>query len=256
MDRKLKLVFEDHFDNETLNENIWTVIDRENSPNKEWQYYKSDNYYLRDSKLVLVAKKEKYGNKEYTSCLVNTRDKYTFKYGRIEICAKLPKGRGTWPALWFVGHPEDNEKKWWPMCGEIDLMEHVGYNSNFINCWFHTGSCNHRLNTQRGGRLYVKDIYEKFHVYALEWTKDFIDIYVDDVRIYSLQRKESDTYSEWPFDQPYSLIMNIAIGGQWGGSRGVDDSIFPVTMEIDYVRYYKMENEEKFLDLDQNREYL
>ena len=256
MDRKLTLVFEDHFDDEVLNDKVWTVIDRRDSPNKESQYYRKDNYYLKDSKLVLVAKKEDYEGKNYTSCLVNTRDKYTFKYGRIEICAKLPKGRGTWPALWFVGHPEEKEKKWWPMCGEIDLMEHVGYNPNFINCWFHTGTCNHRLNTQRGGRLYVKDIFDKFHVYALEWTKDFIDIYVDDIRIYSLQRKDSDTYGEWPFDHPYSLLMNIAIGGQWGGSRGIDDSIFPVTMEIDYVRYYKMENEEKFLDLDAHREYL
>lgn len=255
MDRKYKLVFEDHFDKDKLDENIWTVIHRKDSPNKELQYYKNDNYYLKDSKLVLVAKKEDYEGKNYTSCLINTRGKYTFKYGRIEICAKIPKGRGTWPALWFIGHPETKDV-WWPACGEIDLMEHVGYNSNFINCWFHTGSCNHRLNTQRGGRLYVKDVFEKFHIYSLEWTKDFIDIYVDDVRVYSLWRKESDTFMEWPFDHPYSLLMNIAIGGQWGGSRGVDDSIFPVTMEIDYIRYYQFENDEKIVDLDYKREYL
>lgn len=255
MSRELELVFEDHFDDNILDDKLWTVIDRRDSPNKELQYYKNDNYYIKDSKLVLIAKKEKYQNKEYTSCLINTRDKYNFKYGRIEIKAKIPKGRGTWPALWLIGHPENREIRW-PACGEIDLMEHVGYNSNFINCWFHTQTCNHRFNTQRGGRIYVKDVCEKFHVYALEWTKDFIDVYVDDVRTYSLSKKENDTYKEWPFDHPYSLIMNIAIGGEWGGSRGVDDSIFPVVMEVDYVRYYKIKNEEKYIDLDKNREYL
>lgn len=251
--KNMKLVFFEDFDDK-LDENIWIPLEISKPANKENQYYLPRNYEVKDSKLILYARKEQYGGKQYTSCRIETRDRLKIKYGRVEIKAKIPFGLGTWPAIWMMG--QNIGKVGWPQCGEIDIMEHVGYNPGFINYWIHTGTLNHRVNKQRGGRIYIKDLEKSFHVYALQWSNDYLDIYIDDIRVFTMQKKDYNGENEWPFDQEFYLIFNIAVGGTWGGSHGIDDSIFPQTMEIDYVKIYQLVNDEYHFDQDQERQYL
>lgn len=238
------LVWHDEFDQETIDESKWNIAHGNWTVNNEAQRYTNGlNYEIKDSCLALIAKKEPMDGKEYTSARFNSKGKGDFLYGRVEFRAKLPRGRGTWPALWMLG--SSNEYGGWPKCGEIDIMEHVGYNEDVINHWFHTGSRNHVLGTQRGTRLTVDGVCDQFHVYAIEWFEDHIDIFVNDILTYSLKRNDGDTPMEWPFDKPHYIILNLAIGGNWGGAKGIDDSIFPCAMLVDYVRVYDMSRDAK-----------
>jgi beta-glucanase (GH16 family) len=233
------LLWHDEFDGDKLDSTKWNITHGDFRVNNEDQRYTNGlNLEIKNSCLVITARKEKCEGFEYTSGRVNTRKKADFTYGRIEICAKLPKGRGTWPALWMLG--STNIYGGWPKCGEIDIMEHVGYNENVINTWFHTGSKNHTINTQRGTRVFLDSACTTFNVYAIEWFEDQIDVFINNVLIYSLKKEPTDTPMEWPFDAPHHIILNLAIGGFWGGSRGIDDSIFPCSLEVDYVRVYDM----------------
>lgn len=248
-----KLSFFDDFDGKELDCKYWNIVEQEHNYNNEDQYYTKDNYYIENSNLVIVAKKEVKGSKLYTSCRINTQDKVSIQYGRIEVKAIIPLGKGTWPAIWMLG---DNVKEvGWPRCGEIDIMEHVGYNKGYINYWLHSGNRNHTVNAQKGGRSYLKNL-DQFHVYALEWGKDYLEIYIDDVRIFKINKKADDTVNEWPFDQPFHLIINLAIGGIWGGSRGIDEEIFPSKMLIDYVKIYEIIDNEEIIDIDSQRKFL
>jgi len=184
--------------------------------------------------LVIEARKENWEGSKYTSARLLTRGKFAFKYGTIEVKAKLPKGRGTWPAIWMLS--EDLKK--WPNDGEIDIMEHVGYHQGFIHASIHTKNYNHLMATQKTDTLKVEDASEKFHVYKADWTPEKIDFYIDDKKFFSYEN-EAKTYETWPFDKPYFIILNLAIGGMWGGKEGIDDTIFPQKYYIDYVRFYK-----------------
>lgn len=233
------LVWHDEFDGDKLDDTKWNIVHGKFRVNNEAQRYTNGlNLELRDSCLVLWARKEDFEGMEYTSSRVNSHGKGDFNHGRIEICAKLPKGRGTWPALWMCG--STRVYGGWPDCGEIDIMEHVGYNENVINTWFHTGSKNHVLQTQRGTRQFLEGACETFNVYAIEWIEDQIDVFYNNVLIYSLYKEDTDTFKEWPFDQPHHIILNLAIGGFWGAAHGIDDSIFPCALYVDYVRVYDM----------------
>ena len=148
----------------------------------------------------------------------------------------MPKGRGLWPAIWML--PTDWKYGDWPVSGEIDIMEHVGYLPDSVFGTVHTGAYNHSIGTQKGAETFRTDLSEAFHVYVLDWDENEIRIYIDD-ELYFTFKNEKKTHKEWPFDQRFHLLMNIAVGGNWGGTMGIDESVFPQTMEVDYVRVYQ-----------------
>lgn len=207
--------------------------------NKELQFYTNkdtQNAVVRNGVLIITARKQDKENRNYTSAKLVTRGIKDFKYGRIEVRAKLPAGRGTWPAIWMLG--SDIKEAGWPGCGEIDIMEHVGYNKDSIFGTVHSAAYNHVKGTQKGKAVFVTEPYTQFHIYAIDWTAEKIDFLLDG-NTYFTVRNEHLTQKEWPFDQPFYLILNLAIGGNWGGKMGVDNSIFPVSMEIDYVKVFE-----------------
>ena len=206
--------------------------------NNELQYYtdRTENAKVEGGSLIITAALESYGENDYTSARLVTRNRGDWLYGRIEVKAKLPEGRGTWPAIWMM--PTDREYGGWPNSGELDIMEHVGYNMGYVHQTVHTEAYNHTLGTQRGGDIYVADVHQAYHTYAMNWYEDAIRFYVDNQLVFTFP-KESGS-DKWPFDQRFHLILNIAVGGDWGGVEGVDNTIFPQTMEIDYVRVYEI----------------
>ena len=210
--------------------------------NNESQFYtqnREENARVENGVLVIEAHREAFQNRRYTSARVISKNKGDWKYGRFEIRAKLPRGRGTWPAIWML--PTDWVYGGWPDSGEIDIMEHVGYNMHHIHGSIHTGAFNHLQGTQISSSLRTSNVDTEFHVYAMEWRPDRIDIFLDGQRYFTVSNDGSG-FEAWPFDQRFHLLMNIAVGGNWGGAQGIDDSIFPQRMEIDYVRVYAFED--------------
>ncbi len=207
--------------------------------NNEAQYYTADNKNVRveNGVLIIEAHKDSLGGKAYTSTRIVSRKKGDWTYARIEVRAKLPKGKGTWPAIWML--PTDWEYGGWPASGEIDIMEHVGHNPGQVHGTIHTEAYNHIKRTQKEGTIHLPDAQEEFHVYAINWTKNKIDFMVDGNTYHTVKRDKKDDHTGWPFDKRFHLVMNIAVGGFWGGMQGIDDSIFPQKMEIDYVRVYQ-----------------
>ena len=206
--------------------------------NNEAEFYtkNSKNVRVENDKLIIEAHRDSLGGKAYTSSRIKSKLKGDWLYGRIEVKAKLPHGRGTWPAIWMLS--TDWKYGGWPASGEIDIMEQVGYNPGVIHFNIHTEAYNHVKKTQKEGKIEIADAQNEFHVYAIDWLEDRIDFYVDDKMYHSVTKGASDTFNEWPFDQRFHLIMNIAVGGGWGGAQGIDDSIWPQKMEVEYVRVY------------------
>jgi beta-glucanase (GH16 family) len=207
--------------------------------NQELEYYTHDpkNVRVENGVLTIEAHRDSIGGMPYTSARVVSSHKGDWLYGRIEVRAKLPRGRGTWPAIWML--PTDRAYGGWPASGEIDIMEHVGFDPGTIHATVHTEAYNHHKKTQREGIVSIADAQDTFHVYAIDWRKDKIDFFVDDRLYHSVSRTPGDSFREWPFDQRFHLIMNVAVGGFWGGMQGIDDSIWPQRMEVDYVRVYR-----------------
>jgi len=238
--RTYELVWHDEFNEKTLNTSQWNfVINGKGGGNNELQYYTNShqNLYLKGGHLFIVARKQSHKGKSYTSARINTKGKEMWKYGRFEVRAKLPKGRGTWPAFWLLG--EDIGKVGWPACGEVDIMESVGYDPFWNHGSIHTpSSYGSTVNTSK---IKVPDGQSRFHVYGVTWTPHKISFYVDDpAKPYYTYDPKIKNASTWPFNKPLFMILNLAIGGNWGGKMGVDNSIFPALMEIDYVRVYKL----------------
>ena len=207
--------------------------------NHELQYYthSKKNAQAGDGVLSIVARKQKTDTRNYTSARLASKGKGDFLYGRFEIRAKLPAGRGTWPAIWML--PTDQAYGGWPKSGEIDIMEHVGYDPGRIHVTMHTGAYNHTIGTQKTAIHAVDDATTEFHRYRVDWTPDAIRGYIDDVQVYEFAN-EGTGPAAWPFDQRFHFLLNIAVGGDWGGKEGVDRDIFPATMQVDYVRAYKL----------------
>lgn len=204
--------------------------------NNELQYYTNGlNTSISNGALRIIAKKEAYSGRDYTSARIVSKNKGDWLYGRFEVKAKLPKGRGTWPAIWML--PTDWFYGNWPNSGEIDIMEHVGYDQNRVHITIHTKAFNHTLGTQKGANKIINTASEEFHLYRVDWASYGIRGYIDDEKIFEFM-KPSGGSDYWPFDKKFHLLMNIAVGGSWGGVMGVDDTIFPATMEIDYVRVF------------------
>ena len=207
--------------------------------NNEAQFYtKADtnNAVVRNGFLSIIARKEKHEGKEYTSARMVTSNKKDWRFGRVEIRAKLPKGRGTWPAGWMLG--SNINTVGWPQCGEVDILEHVGYDPDTIVGSIHSTAYNHIKGTQKTKRIFIKNPYTEFHVYACEWDTNKMVFFLDGTSYLTVQN-EHKTEKEWPFNNPMYILLNVAVGGDWGGTKGIDESIFPVRMEVDYVRVYQ-----------------
>ena len=205
--------------------------------NNERQYYtrdRSENARVENGLLVIEARREPFQGADYTSASLTSRANWT--YARIEVRAKLPRGRGTWPAIWTLG--TNIRQAGWPECGEIDIMEHVGFDPGRVHANIHTRAYNHVQGTAKGNSIVVPAPDGQFHVYSADWTPERIAMSVDGQQYFTFA-KESGGTPVWPFDRPQYLILNLAIGGSWGGQRGIDDSVFPARYEIDYVRVYR-----------------
>ena len=207
--------------------------------NNELEHYTDDtlNARLENGNLVIEARQEEKGGKSYTSARLVTRGKAEWLYGRFEIRALLPRGKGTWPAIWML--PSENRYGTWPKSGEIDIMEHVGYDPGIVHGTLHSEKYNHIKQTQKEGIIRRDDVQDKFHTYVVEWEPDHVKFMVDDSVYHRVNHEPGDDFNGWPFDRKFYLILNQAVGGNWGGKEGVDPSIWPQRMLVDYVRVYQ-----------------
>jgi beta-glucanase (GH16 family) len=224
--------------------------------NHEKQFYTRDrqeNARIENGMLIIEAHKEKYASPapkskdkdrvkstpqraDYTSARITSRGKGEWTYGRIEARAKLPSGRGTWPAIWTLG--ANSDLVGWPTCGEIDIMEFVGFDPGVVHANVHTRKYNHSVSTGKGDKILIADASESFHIYAIEWNAEKIDFYADNRKYFTFNNEHSGVEA-WPYDKNQFIILNLAIGGDWGGQKGIDDSIFPQRFIVDYVRVYQ-----------------
>lgn len=200
-----------------------------------------NNVIAADGKLRISAKRESFGGNKFTSTRLVSRGKQTFKYGRIRFRARLANcaAIGTWPAIWLL--PEHWKYGGWPDSSEIDLLEAVGYDDNKIYGTVHTQAYNHLRNTQRGGSVTKSEA--DWHVFEIDWQVDRILFAVDREVFFEFAPSDVNDKSQWPFDQEFHLLLNIAVGGAWGGSKGVDEGAFAGTgqyMEVDWVRAYSL----------------
>ncbi len=198
--------------------------------NNELQYYTSrtDNAIVSNGVLQIIAKKELLGGSNYTSARLLSKDKFSFKYGKIEVRAKLPAGIGTWPAIWMLG--SNISKAGWPACGEIDIMEHKGSELNKVYGTLHHPG--HSGGSADSKTVIISNATTEFHRYTVDWTDASIKFLVDDVLFFTFSNA-----STLPFNQPFFLLLNLAMGGTFGGS--VDPAFTNASMEIDYVRVYQ-----------------
>ncbi|MFM7710226.1 MAG: family 16 glycosylhydrolase [Ferruginibacter sp.] len=232
-------VWEDNFDqNGTPDPTKWTFeIGGSGWGNNEQQYYTPTNAAVQDGQLTITARKEFSNGRSYTSSRIITKGRGDFQYGRFEMRAKLPKGRGTWPAFWLL--PTENYYGIWPSSGEMDVMEHVGYDVNNVHASVHCSAYNHSRGNQKTAARNVPGATDEFHTYRLDWTPYSIKGFVDGEQYFEFVN-ENKGFTAWPFNRPYYLILNLAVGGNWGGAQGIDDTVFPTSYVVDYVRVYKM----------------
>jgi beta-glucanase (GH16 family) len=240
-----KLVWADEFDKPGLPDaSKWdydTSMNKTGWANEELQYYakaRLENTRVKNGKLRITARNEKlasaadFGGQAYSSGRLYTKGKFEFTYGFVEVRAKLPCGLGTWPAIWMLGTGAG-----WPEQGEIDIMEHSGMKKGEVLASLHTGAFNWPNNTQITAPTRVETVCDAFHNYQLTWDADHITIGVDNRNFLQFANPKDGDHHKWPFSDPQYLILNVAIGGMMGGP--VDNKIFPVTMEVDYVRVYQ-----------------
>ncbi len=241
-----KFVWGDEFDGTQIDyANKWNVeIAGNGFGNNEAQYYTARPINLRveNGKLIIQAHRETFTGtdgvtRNYTSGKLMSK-RPGFLYGRFEIRAKIPRGRGTWHAIWMLPDQSTFSPQYWPDNGEIDIMEHVGFDEGRIHASIHTKLYNHRIRTQVTRSLVVPTAVDSFHVYALEWSENKLEIFVDNTKYFTFERGNL-TWEGYPFTHRFHLILNLAIGGDWGGAQGIDDSAFPMQMEVDYVRVYR-----------------
>jgi beta-glucanase (GH16 family) len=240
-DASYKLIWFDEFNLDGLpDEHKWNYdVGASGWGNNELEYYTmagSGNAKVTGGKLIIEARKEIYnGRTYYTSARLTTKYRAKWTYGKFEIKAKIPKGVGTWPTIWLLSA---NEPVNWPQDGELDIMEAVGYNANVINGVAHNFLYNGANGLFKGGHVFVPDAQDSFHVYSMEWTDKKITWSVDNDPYFSYSDPGLGS-AGWPYMADFYLILNIAVGGNYGGKNGVDDSIFPQQMVIDYVRVYQ-----------------
>lgn len=235
-------LFADEFDVDGLpDEDAWDYdIGGNGWGNGELQYYTNadiDNARVEDGQLIITAMDEQINNNAYSSARLKSKNSWT--YGRFEIKATLPYGRGTWPAIWML--PSGNQYGNWPNSGEIDIMEHVGFDMDVVHASLHMAEFNFRKGWHPTAEMMIPKVDTEAHVYTLEWSPYQIDMYIDDYHYLSFKNKGQGS-REWPYDQNFFLLLNIAVGGGWGAQQGVDP-VYPQEMVIDYVRVYEMMDE-------------
>ncbi len=241
------LVWNDEFDGPALDPRKWaydTEFNKSGWFNKERQYYsadRSENARITDGVLVIEARRERldpklfadWGGQDYTSARLLSTQAWT--YGFYEIRARLPCARGTWPAIWML----TMDMKKCPDDGEIDIMEHVGSEPNLIYATLHTKLFNHSIKTQRGATKPLPTSCSAFHRFQLDWRPDAITIGFDDRAFFRVANDQPGGKGAWPFDVPYRMILNLAIGGDWAAAKGIDDAALPQQLEVDYVRVWQ-----------------
>jgi beta-glucanase (GH16 family) len=209
--------------------------------NRELQYYTNgDNVEIKDGKLIIEARQETIGPNNFTSTRLVSRNKGDWRYGKIEVVAKLPDVLGSWSAIWML--PTVSQYGGWPRSGEIDIMEYVVQDLDIIHGTVHTAKFNHLEGTQQGFSKQLSNVSETFNTYTIEWLPDQIRYYINGEYSYRFMPSlylNCPTSQQWPFDIPFHLILNIAVGGNWGGARGVAEEGWPTTMEIDSIRVYQ-----------------
>jgi beta-glucanase (GH16 family) len=242
-DSPWRLVWSDEFDHPGLPDPArWTYdVGGHGWGNRELQFYteaRLENAEVRDGHLHLTARREAFEGSDFTSTRLVSRGKGDFQYGRFEIRARVPEARGTWAAIWMMPSDWTFEDGNWPDVGEIDIMEHVGHDPGVIHASAHSRDYQWQTGTQRTGVTTVPTASASFHVYALEWSPEVLRAFVDD-RLFFEYKNEGLGWTKWPYDKPFHLILNVAVGGAWGAAEGVDEAAFPQTLEVDYVRVFE-----------------
>ena len=245
---EMKLVWADEFDGDSIDRANWEFETGAHGwGNRELQNYTDgDNAEIKDGKLLITARKVSSSDSsnhkagDFTSARL--RSKKSFKFGRLEVRAKIPelKGNGVWPAIWML--PDSHPSTSWPLCGEIDIMEYVSCTPHKVHFTVHSKAHNHTTGTHKNsGPIDLPTIESEFHTYGFIWSQQKIEFYLDEPTNiqFTVLRPEKATQENWPFDQPFHFLLNIAVGGSWGGLQGVENKAFPSTMEIDYVRVYQ-----------------
>ena len=239
------IVWQDEFDKDSLDLTKWSrEIGGHGWGNNELQFYtdSDSNSYVENGNLILKAQVvpqgigSSKGLRYYSSARLRTYGKGDWKYGRIEVKAKVASGQGIWPAIWML--PTDWLFGGWPSSGEIDIMEHVGYDLGVVHGSVHTEAYNHKINTQRSSARKIANVDTEFHVYSIIWDKDKISFFIDDVQYFLFENDQQGNYKTWPFDQRFHLLINIAVGGDWPGNPD-NSTNFPRKMLVDYVRVYE-----------------
>ena len=237
----MKLIYSDEFEGSgDIDNSRWTrEVHEAGWTNEEAQSYtdRIENSYLEDGKLVIKAMKETYGNGQYTSARLISKE--SFLYGKFDIVAKLPTGEGTWPAIWMM--PADNLYGEWPKSGEIDIMENVGKEPEWIHGSLHSEKYNFKNGNQVTKKVSIPTNYSEYHTYSVIWTPEYIEFLVDEVPYLKHSYDEVAEPSRWeayPYDKHYNILLNLAIGGNWGGE--IDDSIIPAYFYIDSIKVYDL----------------
>jgi beta-glucanase (GH16 family) len=243
-----KLVWQDEFNEKNgspVNAKKWThEVGGAGWGNHELEYYTNriENSYQADGMLVIKAIKESFSGtdrvaREYTSARLTTRKNFTVTYGRIEARIKVPRGQGIWPAFWMLGADIDSVR--WPRCGEIDIMENIGKEpSNIYGTLHGPGYSGKDGPSSRYSLADNKSFADAFHVFAVEWERDVIRFYCDNVLYKTRTPKDLPPGTMWVYNQPFFILLNVAVGGDWPGSPDATTS-FPQEMLVDYVRVYQ-----------------
>jgi len=233
-----RLVWSDEFDGNSIDTSKWGFdIQRPGWVNNELENYtnRNENARVENGHLVLEARRDYYQGYEYSSARMKTQGHASFTYGRVEARIQLPGGWGTWPAFWMM---PDDFSRGWPACGEIDIMEEVGFDPDSIHATTHSLTYNWKAAQQRTTWTNVGGATTGYHTYAIEWYPDRVDFFVDD-RKYFTSPNDNTGDDAWPFHKNFYVLLNLAVGGDWGGSQGVDPNAWPRQMLVDYVRVYQ-----------------
>ncbi len=237
------MVWNDEFDTPQIDRSKWTFDIGTGKPlsgwgNYELQYYtaREKNARIENGRLIITALKEDYGGKPYTAAKLKTLGLAAWTYGRFEIRARIPGTQGLWPAIWMM--PTTARYGNWPRSGEIDIMEHLGQYPDLVHGNIHLGRAWNEKDSHLGTyRLEEGTFNEQFFTYGLEWEEDEIRWYIDDIHYHTARPSDVPDYN-WPFDDKFFLILNVAVGGSWPGSPD-ESSVFPALMEVEFVRVFQ-----------------
>jgi beta-glucanase (GH16 family) len=237
------LAWGDEFDGPALDNSAWSAEVGDGCPalcgwgNNELEYYTAppNNLFFQDGKMVIEARAETYGGKNYTSTRIKTAGKKLFKFGRVDIRAILPKGKGIWPAFWML--PQDNVFGGWPTSGEIDIMELVGHEAGKMYSTVHYGPGPGSTNISRNYSLSGAAFNDEFHVFSMVWEQDQLQFYVDD-HLFSTVTKSDLGANIYPFNENFYFLINLAVGGNWPGAPDAS-TVFPQWLIVDYIRIYQ-----------------